>query len=811
MKMFHLRQMAMVLFVLVGLLLANHPQQNQETYSEVEIYLPQFSDFQTLAAQGLIFDHIKILDKNGKGLHFKTVLNSREQSILAQSGVYFKVLVPDVVQAYRNRQTQTPHTLRMESQNVPAGFEYGSMGGFYTFDEVVQELDSLRLKYPNLISVKQSIGKSIENRDLWFVKISDNPDVDEDEPEVLFTALHHAREPAGMMTLMYFMDYILEKYGSDPQITYLIDHREIFVLPVVNPDGYVYNEQTNPEGGGMWRKNRRPVQSWYGIDLNRNYGYKWGYDDNGSSPYPFSDTYRGSAPFSEPETQAIRDFSSVRQIKCVLNYHSYSDKLIYPWAYINALTDDSLTFMEFANLLTTNNHYNFGNCYQTIGYNANGDADDWFYGEQSEKAKILALTPEVGSDDDGFWPSQERIVPLCKANLQANIFYTWLAGTFPQAESFWLLADDNQNGFAEPGEQITLLCRSKNGGLSDGQNITIHLQSDVSGVQVVDGPKNHAQFAAQSTVEDTFVVNIAQDVAAGTRTLLTLQFQLDGYTHTDTLGYLVIGNPVVVFSDDAENGTGNWYTGQSWGVASTSGNTSNHFFSDSPQGTYTSNADNVLVLKQALQLPAADQIFLTYRAKWDVERAFDWATVEISTDSMNWQTLQTPNMMSATGQGKQSNGTYGYDGYHNAWQWEWIDITSYQSANKVYLRFRLQSDGGENKDGFDIDDIQVLAYNTKPSAIVQQTKVPNVVTLFPPFPNPFNPQTTLRYYLPFNGPVTVTVFDIHGQKITTLLQKTQQAGWHQLQFNGQQLASGLYLIQLKAGNHLQTRKVILLK
>ena len=131
------------------------------------------------------------------------------------------------------------------------------------------------------------------------VELSDHPGVDEGEPEVLITSVHHAREPAGLTTVLYTLWYLLEQYGADPEVTYLLDHRRLFVVPVLNPDGYVYNETTNPNGGGYWRKNRRNNGGSFGVDLNRNYGYEWGYDDVGSSPSPSSETYPGPAPFSD--------------------------------------------------------------------------------------------------------------------------------------------------------------------------------------------------------------------------------------------------------------------------------------------------------------------------------------------------------------------------------------------------------------------------------------------------------------------------------------------------------------------------------
>jgi len=165
------------------------------------------------------------------------------------------------------------------------------------------ELDEMTNLYPNLISAKYTIGntQTIEGRDVYAIKISDNPGINEDEPEVLYTALIHAREPAAMQQLIWYMWYLLENYGTNDEITYLVDNLEMYFVPVVNPDGYEYNHSTDPNGGGMWRKNKRDNNgggfSEYndGVDLNRNFGYNWGYDDSGSSPDPTSQTYRGTA------------------------------------------------------------------------------------------------------------------------------------------------------------------------------------------------------------------------------------------------------------------------------------------------------------------------------------------------------------------------------------------------------------------------------------------------------------------------------------------------------------------------------------
>ncbi len=204
----------------------------------------------------------------------------------------------------------------------------------------VENLDELTSECPNIISQKVSIGQSLEGREIWMVRLSDNPNIEEDEPEVLYTGLHHAREPMSYMNLFFYMNYLCENYDSDVEIRNIIDNRELYFVPVVNPDGLVYNESIAPDGGGLQRKNglescadNNNDNLWDGVDLNRNYGYYWGYDDEGSSPDGCSQTYRGSGPFSEPETYAIKNFVEQHDFKIALNYHSYSNLLIYPFGY----------------------------------------------------------------------------------------------------------------------------------------------------------------------------------------------------------------------------------------------------------------------------------------------------------------------------------------------------------------------------------------------------------------------------------------------------------------------------------------------
>lgn len=315
------------------------------------------------------------------------------------------------------------------------------MGGYHTLDELYTALDSIHTAHPSITTAKSIIGYtsgSYYYQPIYAIKISDNPDVDEDEPEVFYNSLTHAREPMGMEVLLYFMHYLTDNYGSDPRVDSIVNNRELWFVPVVNPDGYRWNQEYAPQGGGMWRKNLRYLgNDEWGVDLNRNYGYEWGYDNIGSSPYPSSEIYRGPAPFSEPETQAMRDFVVSHDFVFTINYHSYGNLLLYAWGYTPFEPPDRLILQKVADTATSVNNYVWGPGYSTI-YPTNGDADDWMYGEQTTKKKSLSFTPEVGAWYQGyFWPSEDLIIPLAAQNLEANLLFAELAGPlYPRSFRF---------------------------------------------------------------------------------------------------------------------------------------------------------------------------------------------------------------------------------------------------------------------------------------------------------------------------------------------------------------------------------------
>jgi len=388
---------AIALFASLSLTMS--PLAEQPDYMQVKVFYEDKPGWEDLQSR-----HLDVVARGANYLEILTL--TEELETLRQAGYRVEIIHESMKELYRSRLDVTK-----------------DMGGYATLSEIYAYLDNLRTAYPSIVSAKNHIGYTLEGRDMWAVKISDNPNVDEDEPEVLYTAAIHAREVITPLTLMHFMDHLTGSYGLDPEITALVDSRELWFVMPVNPDGYYHNEVIAPEGGGLWRKNRRDNgDGTFGVDLNRNYGYQWGYDDVGSSPDPASQTYRGVAPFSEPETQNMRDFSNAHNFVIVLYLHSYGNFLVYPWEYSGSPTGDNDIFQNMASAIYSMNGF-------VTGFGGiNGSTGDWHYGEQTTKNKNFPLLFEIGTNDDGFWPYPARIPTLVESCLEPCLYLAEVAG-----------------------------------------------------------------------------------------------------------------------------------------------------------------------------------------------------------------------------------------------------------------------------------------------------------------------------------------------------------------------------------------------
>jgi len=298
----------------------------------------------------------------------------------------------------------------------------GINGAYHTYKELETDLLALQQKYPGLARLFD-IGESLEKRHLYALKISNNVLFEEDEAEILLMGCHHAREWISVEVPFLFGKYLLENYASDPKVKHLVDRSSVWILPLVNPDGLEYTIHVYR----YWRKNRRlNNDGTYGVDINRNYGYKWGYDNSGSSPIPASEVYRGTAAFSEPETKAVRDFFLQKNFQAMISYHSFSQTIMYPWGYTVQAPDNEPLLSEIAARMSAliqevnGRLYSYGRAGQIL-YLTNGDTVDWTFGTSGIPSYTIELPP-VDEMSGGFFNSEADIQTIFQENLPAMLY-----------------------------------------------------------------------------------------------------------------------------------------------------------------------------------------------------------------------------------------------------------------------------------------------------------------------------------------------------------------------------------------------------
>jgi carboxypeptidase T len=314
---------------------------------------------------------------------------------------------------------------KIETKAVPVS----SLTAYHSYSSLKADLQNLVDQYPNITKVcdigdgwEKTVG--IADRDILAIKISDNVTIEEDdEPDILFMGGTHAREWISVEVPFYLVKYLLDHYGTDQKVKELVDNREIWIVPLVNPDGLEYSRKYDRD----WRKNRRDNgDGTFGVDPNRNFGYNWGL--TGSSCDPLSITYRGVAPFSEPETQAIRDFVATHEFYASISYHSYSQLVLYPWGYTRdaAPHKEQLSKMaeDMANAIKDVHGMNYTSRQASDLYRASGDSDDWLYGTYNIAAFTVELRPKNLWDLVGkpFELPEDQIIPTCEENIPAALY-----------------------------------------------------------------------------------------------------------------------------------------------------------------------------------------------------------------------------------------------------------------------------------------------------------------------------------------------------------------------------------------------------
>lgn len=776
-----------------------------EKYSTVKVYLNSPDDFRILALNDIEFEHYLGNIKEGITL----VINQEEIARLHNTGLRYDVTIADMDEYYRSRPQSSQKELQ-NSDNIKnadgvTSFTYGSMGGFYTYAEVVQKLDSLRLQYPTLITAKQNRGTSEQGRTIWSVKISDNADVDESatEPVIYFDGLHHAREPQGMATLLYYMCWLLDNYGTNPEATYLVNNREIYFVPVVNVDGYYYNQTTNPNGGGDWRKNRRNNGGSYGVDLNRNYSYMWGYDNIGSSNTPSSDTYRGPSAASEPETQAVQGMLNLYHPKIGISMHSVSGSTLNPFGYRDTVGSYNI-YSEFASNFGSNTQYLYGTVYQMLAYYSNGTTRD--YAESI--GTYLWVIECAGS---GFWPSQSEIIPVAADITRFLKYVSYVGGEMVDMQNFSVVG----KGWAEKNDTLQIQFGVRNKGLSKtAKNVTVTLSTPYANVVSLVNTVSYDSILARQVKYNTttpFKFRLTNSAAYMDEILFVASVKQDGLeTDRDTFR-VTVGKSTTLFFDNAETGTANWTkTGNQtmWDTSFCDSWSGIKSFADSRYGNTKDNTNNQFTLTNTIDLTGKVNPRVEFAAKWAMERSgstyYDYTRFQVSTDNgSTWTSL--PGKYTVTA-GSQP----GWSGVRR-WVYESINLSAYVNKT-VKLRFTMYTDAGTPGDGFYFDDFKVVDYtNTATGISSVEGEVPASYFLNQNYPNPFNPVTSIKFGIPKDGFVSVKIYDIQGREIRTLVSSDLKAGNYNAGFDASGLSSGIYYYKLVSGSYSETKKMILVK
>ncbi len=693
----------------------------QSDYSKVRIFVPDYR-LTELSDLGIPIDH----GIRKKDTWLDTDLSqSQIQSLIAHQFDY-EILIEDVTSFYidRNSQPQAESdraacdgnsTTTGFNPQTPANFSLGSFAGFYTYQEFLDELDAMAAAYPNLITTRAAIDtfQTHEGRSIYWVRISDNPNVDENENEVLYTAIHHAREPAGLSQLIFYMWYILENYGSDDEITYLLDNTELYFIPMINPDGYIENETNSPNGGGMHRKNKRNVGTTNpGVDLNRNYSYHW--NESGTTSDPDGDTYPGTHSFSEPETQAVKYFCENRDFEFALNAHSYSNLLLFPIGYASAVfAQDHSYFQTFSNHQVLFNDYIAQKASDL--YPAAGDSDDWMYADDlSTKPKIYALTPEIGSSADGFWPAQNRILPLCKENVWMNLIQAHLPHIYGVTKDLDPNRLENLSGYFHYNYERL--------GLENGP-VSIEILP-LQGIQTIGSANSHT-VNLMDIIEDSISYTLSSTLSFGDEIKYILKTDFGLWARHDTI-VKQYGNGSISFIDNANNLV-NW--NGNWGLTNEYFVSPDFSISDSPFGNYSNNTLSEYFLdNNSITFENATYAYAQFHARWEIENDYDYVEFMISTDDgVSWTPLC--GQYTNPGTTNQDNDQPLYDGTQTDWVLEEVDLSDYLNIQNPQFKFKLVSDQFVNEDGFAFDDFKIIT-DGYPLGL-SKTLNPNSISVYP--------------------------------------------------------------------------------
>ena len=805
--------MKRLIFIIIIFLQFNYVNsQEAELYHRVKINYNSSENFERLLESGIPLDH----GIHKKHQYFESEFSESEIQLIENLNIDYNIEIYDLKSYYKNRNNPNHKdyvskskikNVSCEESNVneyitPQNYDIkdgNDFGGFYTYSEMLEELDQMHQLYPNLISARLDIKdpntdddphihQTYEGRFLQWVKISDNPNQSESEPQILYTAIHHAREPASLQQLIFYMWYLLENYSQDDAIKEIVDNTQMYFVPCVNPDGYIHNENTDPEGGGMWRKNR---YNNHGVDNNRNYSY---IDDNGNEVWNTSgtsnnqngSTYAGDGPFSEAENKAIRYFVENHNFIIALNNHTYSNLLLYPYGYdYNQPTEDNDIFEFISEELVSENGYD--NIISADLYPAAGDSDDFMYGMLETETggtrnKIFAMTPEIGSS---FWPAASTIEDLSKEMMYHNLTAAKMVNNYATLNDTSNSSFINSSSFSNSYE----IQRLGIGGDGNFEVSIIPISDNITSGTITN---SYNQMELGEIIEDSFTIQLNSEIEYGEEVLYKLVLN-NGSFDKEYFINKIYGEADTIFEDESNMIQDYWDSG-SWNLTYEDYFSPNTSITDSPYFNYSNNEYSVIEVLNPIDLSNTSYAELSFNAKWHTESGYDYVQIEISTDDgQTWipQCGKYTKIGSQTHEDAENEPLY--DGLQGSWVNEIISLSDYLE-NEIKIRFKLVSDNSQRRDGFYFDDVKVNIISSNLS-INTQNLLP-----FKLYPNPAKDKVVIKSDL-IN--YNLSIYNLIGKEVLKLQNQNRET-----LLDISSLNQGLYLIELEANTTIHTFKLI---
>lgn len=739
---------------------------------------------------------------------------------------------------------------------------------YTSYDEMVDELEELAALHPEiveLIDIGDSKGKiyyesgndNYEDyaHDIWCVKLSDNVGTEEDEPNVCFDGVHHAREVGTLEMVLAIMHHLVDNYGTDPEVTYWVENAQIWFIPLVNPDGHKIvideddmwwrkNIHDNDENGQITWGNGQDYPD--GVDPNRNYGpLEWfaGAGTSGSTGL----TYPGTEPFSEPETSALKNLIQSHKFATAMSYHSYSELIMWPLGYSNScVAPDNDAFEEFGEAMAATVPALYGGNYTPQQTNAlypcSGTTTDWGYGVE----RVFYYITELGIE---FIPSYSQNEQIVENNLSAALmildraFNSILTGTVtdslsgePIVAEVTIPEIDNTGTEVEParsGEEFGRYFRPLLPELYTVEFSAFGYETKTfeivavyeEGESVLDAELNpapqtevtifveNADALPIENAEITFLNTPLESVVTspdGQAVIENVPYgNYDVSVYTDEFGTFVYSaaidenNTTLTFTieepivfDGFENGLTNWDATGSWDLTNSESYSGDYSATDSPSGNYGANANYTFTYTDMIDLSNAISASVQFATKYYIEQGYDYAYFQISSQG-NWTDLAT------------------YTGSQSEWNEEAFNLNAYL-GQIVSFRFKFESDTYVEEDGIYIDDYKIFVSSGQ--GMSGNNPHENTLKLFQNFPNPFNPTSAATTKISFNLPnssekTSLEIFNIKGQMVNKF---NIESGSNSVEWNGNDkfgnaVRSGVYLYRISNHKKTVSRKMLLMK